>query len=147
MASVAGAAGTDPDSGENFPAGIMVDAINAPTIAADPIAGGPETWHTVTLDAGWTNSGGPVCSYKLLPNKMVAVVISANHAAFSGALNVNGSSALPVPYRPVTNQRMAAYTNTGACGLVLNTLGLLSSDNAPSGSGYLRGTGIFPLDI
>jgi hypothetical protein len=148
MVSIAGSPGTDPISGEAFPAGIMVDAINAPLQAADPIAGGAEGWHAVTLDSGWSNvSGNPVCSYRLIAPKWLMVVGNINHASFSGGISVNASNPLPTPYRPLNYQHMAAFTNQGGCGLNINPAGVIACEEALASSTVLRFTMIVPLDI
>jgi hypothetical protein len=148
MVSIAGSPGTDPISGEAFPAGIMVDAINAPSQAADPIVGGAESWHAVTLDSGWTNQGGsnPNCSYRLLPQKSIIIVGYINHASFSANLVVNNSNPLPTPYRPINYQHAGAYTNNGGCGVSLSPTGVITVENPPSSSTYCRFTVVFPLD-
>lgn len=100
-----------------------------------------ESWHAVTKDAGWANAGGnPTLSYQL--NGFGQTVISgyATHAAYSGSLAINGASALPSFYQPTNPVRCAAYTNAGACGLVLSTAGVISVEAAPAGSTDIRVT-------
>jgi len=141
MASIAGAPGTDPLSAEAFPAGIMTDGINAPIVAVDPINGGPESWHPITLDSGWiTVASNTVPQYKLMPDKTVMIEGYCSHAAFSAALNLNGSTPLPTPYRPATNYHQAAYTDVSgqAIGVRVTPAGVISVEQVGGSSTILK---------
>jgi hypothetical protein len=150
MVSIAGSPGTDPISGEAFPAGIMVDAINAPSVASDPIAGGPETWHAFVMDSGWSSSAGnTVPSYRLMPDKTVMVEGFVNHASFTAAINLNGSNPLPTPYRPLTNHHTAGYTDVSgqSIGVNMQSNGVLRFELVGGASTSVRFSFRYAVDI
>lgn len=85
-------------SGMNIKAGsiVAVDPSTG-TSLANPFA--PETWHTITLDAGWT-AGSPAPQYRKTAGGNVQFTGNASHANFTVGTNVNGSNPLPAAYRP-----------------------------------------------
>jgi hypothetical protein len=58
-----------------------------------------DSWHAITLDAGWT-AGAQAPQYRLLPDGNVQVRGQASHASFSAGTNINGSSPLAAAYQP-----------------------------------------------
>jgi hypothetical protein len=80
------------------------------TIVAAPTAGIPETWHTITLDSGWsTLAGHAVPQYRMLPTGDIEFVGYASHASFTSSTNLNGSNPIPSAYRPTNS----AYIKNG----------------------------------
>ena len=112
-----------------------------------------ETWHTVSLAAGWsTVAGRPVPSYRYLPDGNVQLVGTASHASFSGITTITGT-ALPAAYRPATNQvvpitdlGIATGENNGE--VIITTAGVLETGSrTPTGSTLIDFTGIYPLNL
>lgn len=113
--------------------------------AASPTLITTDSWHAVSMAAGWsTLAGYPVPSYKLLPSGRVAVSGLATHAAFS-ANTALSNSALPAAYRPLTNQFIAP-AEPGAAGLLIDTSGNLTATTGAS-TGTAAFTGTYPVDL
>jgi hypothetical protein len=133
MVSVAGAPGTDAISSETFPAGVMVDAVNAPVVAADPVAGGPETWHNITLDAGWTVSGTATPGYRILPTGDVQLRGTLTHASFTAAVSINSGTPMPTAYRPA-NSIIVRTADSLRAGLQQQSNGVLQARPLSTGN-------------
>jgi hypothetical protein len=58
----------------------------------------PETFHPITVDAGWTIVNQP--AYRLLPGGNVQVVGLITHAATAAQTDINSANPVPVAYRP-----------------------------------------------
>jgi hypothetical protein len=58
----------------------------------------PETWHNLTLDAGWTAVNQP--QYRLLPGAGVQVTGLITHAATAAQTDINSTNPVPSAYRP-----------------------------------------------
>lgn len=71
------------------------------TSSANPFA--PETWHTMTLDAGWGSLGEPA-QYMLLPFGMVALRGDISHAGTTVQTDINSGNPLPAAYRPAATR-------------------------------------------
>lgn len=67
------------------------------------ISGSLETWHPITLDAGWTASS-PLPQYRLLPDGNVQLTGVATHASFTAPTNVNAGAPLPAAYQPASTK-------------------------------------------
>lgn len=118
---------------------LMTDALTAVEPGSSPAA--LETWHALALDTGWTAGSGsnPVPSYRVMPDGGVQISGYATHTSFSGSLNLcSGANVLPAAYRPTTNQFFAAYTATGACGMVVQPSGQIVVQFAPAASTDIR---------
>lgn len=141
---IAGLPGTDAFS-NTFPQGIMVDAVNGPVVALDPVLGNtPETWHTFSLASGFTAASGQWAPrYRLLPDGCVLIQCSASHTSFSTSQQLS-ASALPVPYRPTVRQFIPGALPPDAA-MDLATSGIISAN--PSGATTAaRFQGIYRLD-
>jgi hypothetical protein len=138
-------AGTD-SFGNSFPAGIMAAAA-APVVAEDPVNGGAETWHTISLAAGWsTVAGQPVPSYRLLPDGNVQIVGVATHAAYSANTTFNSGS-LSAAYQPATLQLIGGQQNTEGQ-LSVATSGVLTARPGSLASATTcRFNGTYPLNL
>jgi len=62
----------------------------------------PETWHNLTVDAGWTVVDQP--QYRLLPGIGVQVSGLITHAGTTAQTNINNSSPVGTAYRPSTTR-------------------------------------------
>lgn len=65
--------------------------MNVPVVA--------DTWHNITLDAGWT-AGAAAPQYRRLPDGNVQVRGQATHSGVTAATNINGSNPVPAAYWP-----------------------------------------------
>ena len=65
-------------------------------------AGTPETWHPITLDAGWTATVTP--QYRMLPDGNVQARGQASHAGTTAATNINSGTPIPSGYWPAANR-------------------------------------------
>lgn len=61
-----------------------------------------ETWHAITLDAGWTATVTP--EYRMLPDGNVQVRGQASHAGITAATNINSGIPIPSGYWPAANR-------------------------------------------
>jgi hypothetical protein len=118
---------------------------NAALRAIDPTALNiPETWHAMTLAAGWTNTGGTdvVAQYKLTTDNAVWIVGDVSHASFSGSLNI---ATLPAQYSPAHDLNSDCAT-VGVFHFRLQASGALSAEQAPAGTTRVIFNERFPLD-
>jgi hypothetical protein len=146
VAVIAGLAGNDSVTGENYPVGIEVDGILAPIVARDPVNGGPETWHNITLDSGWTQTAGQqVCAYRLMPDGQVAFKGSATHASFTATTSVNGTTPLPTQYRPASTLEYCKGADGNRAGFGYRNTGILSAFPLSTGSTAVELNGIANL--
>lgn len=82
--------------------------VNGVLTAVDPVNGGPETWHSMSLSiSGWSdNSGtGKGVRVKLLPGNIVALQLNLNIT--TGSTTTDGSTICTLPasaYYPATLQ-------------------------------------------
>jgi hypothetical protein len=93
-----------------------------PVVGTVPGSSTAETWHLITLDAGWT-AGSPAPQYRMdVTNSSIQFTGIALHASFTTGTNINGSNPLPAGYRPAgghyyrSNDQFRAgvqYLNTG----------------------------------
>jgi hypothetical protein len=62
-----------------------------------------ETWHNITLDAGWTAVVQP--QYMMMPGgQQVAVRGQASHAGTAASTNINGNTPIPSGYFPAATR-------------------------------------------
>jgi len=78
--------------------------------AVDPATGtslgnpfAAETWHNVTVDAGWGSLGEPA-QYRLLPDGNVQLRGDISHAATAAQTDINSGVPLPAAYRPAATR-------------------------------------------
>jgi len=78
--------------------------LSLPIAITDPglPLGTAETWHNITLDAGWTSVVTP--QYRLLPDGDVEVRGQITHAGVTTAVNINNSNPIPGAYWPAANR-------------------------------------------
>jgi Concanavalin A-like lectin/glucanases superfamily len=142
--SASGMASTDPVNNSSVPAGVMVDAINAPVIAIDPVNGGAEAWHTISLAAGWT-AGAVVPAYRLLPDGNVQLVGTATHASFTTNIQLSSGS-LPTVYRPAQAYQVDGNV-VGDASVQINSAGVLNAELGTLASATTcRFNGTYPLN-
>lgn len=65
-------------------------------------AANPESWHPITLDAGWTPTVTP--EYRMLPDGNVQVRGQASHAGTTAATNINSGAPVPSGYWPAAER-------------------------------------------
>ena len=111
----------------------------------------PETWHTITLDSGWTGAALSRAAprYRLLPDGNIQLDGCASATAGSGAKTLNNSNPLPAAYRPLYPHD---YYSSDAVGtrmhISIATSGVITA-NFPSGATgtwYAEINGILPLN-
>lgn len=142
VASMAGAAGTDPEAGATVPAGYM-----GPVVAVKPgsTPAAAETWHTVTLDAGWT-AGSPAPQYRLLSDGNIQLAGKASHAAITTETALNSSNPIPSSYRPVSNKKVYQGNRAGGItGAALDTTGIIYAEPSGVSGTVIDLTGIVDL--
>jgi len=100
------------------------------TIAVDPVNGGAETWHDISLAAGWSLLSGESAKYRLLPDGNVQMVCGLSHASFSAATTIT-NTALPAAYRPTSKQFIPGSVITQA-GISIDSAGVIQA--IPSGA-------------
>lgn len=84
-----------------------------------------ETWHTITLDTGWsTLAGHAVPQYRMLSSGDVELVGYASHTAIAGNTNLNGSNPLPAAYRP-TNSVLNRPGDSNRMGVEVTSAGVI----------------------
>jgi hypothetical protein len=74
-----------------------------------------DTWHTLTLDAGWASLAGYAPpSYRLLPTGDLELTGLADFGSSqTTAHNLNNGHPLPAAYRPATTKRLSGYDSFG----------------------------------
>lgn len=114
--------------------------INAvqPGTGTDPTAAGvfvPETWHPVTLDAGWTAVAGyPAPQYRLLPTGDVEIAGVVSHAAFNVSTPLNNGTPLPAGYRPASRQAYRTGNGGTIADIELVSTGVINCIGQATGS-------------
>lgn len=72
-----------------------------------------DTWHTITLDAGWSpQSGFDAPQYRLLPTGDLQLRGMAEHIVFTSNIDLNSAHPLPSAYRPANTHHFRAYDNS-----------------------------------
>jgi hypothetical protein len=126
--------------------------VSSPITASDPASPTVlETWHAITLDAGWAGLAGYAApSYMVLPDGNLQLtgladfgsVVTANH-------NLNNGHPLPAAYRPLTTkQYRSSDANTQRGAVQINNAGVitfLASAAAPAR--YCEIDAVLPLNL
>lgn len=81
---------------------ISFPLLNALVLSQPGTTSTPETWHPITLDAGWTATVTP--QYRMLPDGNVQVRGQASHAGTTAATNINSGVPIPFSYWPAANR-------------------------------------------
>jgi hypothetical protein len=82
-----------------------------------------DTWHAITLDAGWT-AGTQAPQYRLTAAGDVQCRGTATHASVTANTNINASTPLAAPYLPGAIRFFRAADPSDSAGLVqINTSG------------------------
>lgn len=104
----------------------MVLAYQSVTAIQPGTTNTPETWHNITLDAGWT-AGGQAPQYRLLPDGNVQVRGNATHAGVTVGTSINGSNPIPVGYQPNSTRFYRSDQSADAAGAVqIGTTGIFT---------------------
>ena len=112
--------------------------VNMVTGAYTPGTSTPETWHTITMDSGWSVSStfGPPM-YRMLPDGDVETSgVIQNSASLSANTTINVNNPLPTAYRPSVTRFL--HGNTGInnnLGFQVTSGGVLYAIATPSFSG------------
>lgn len=127
--------------------GIVQTALTATAgTAAQPTLITTDTWHAITLDAGWI-AGTPAPSYQLLPNGWLGLTGVATHAAITTETAINNGNPLPAQYRPATNKNYQGNRAGGTAGALIKTTGVLFAEPNGVSSTSVDITGAIPLDL
>lgn len=87
------------DGGEGTP--LLLLANGTVITATDPVNGGPETWHPITLDAGWSVVAGHAApQYRLKADGDVEFAGAVSRTSFTATTAINSGSPLAAPYVP-----------------------------------------------
>jgi hypothetical protein len=120
--------------------------------AADPTTGtspanpaASETWHTVTVDSGWT-VGRTLRYQRLAQRNMVYVEGALTHAAFTGATNINSSNPLPAQYRPTGSINIGGPGIPNRAGAEITSGGVFVAEANGVSCTEIDLNGIYPLD-
>lgn len=141
ICSVSGDSFTD-SFGNVIPAGFLGPAVAIQPGSVPQVA---ETWHAMSLNGGWSTSGGnPVPSYRLLPDGNVQVTGFATHGSYSGTVAI---ATLPAAYAPTTTQAGSCQSGTGFCEVQVTTGGVVETVGAAAGSTQARFNFIYPLNL
>lgn len=85
-----------------------------------------DTWHNITLDAGWT-AGPQVPQYRLCADGDVEVRGQASHASVTAVTAINSTTPLLAPYIPALTRYYRGADPTDTAGLVMiDTAGVFS---------------------
>lgn len=120
-------------------------------IAANPVtANALETWHTITLDTGWsTVAGFDAPRYRLLPDGNLQLAGAAALAASrTTAANLNSSTPLPSAYWPVNTHRYRSYDSTPSTrfAVQISNAGVIEGLANAGGNQTIEIDGIIPLN-
>jgi len=130
LASFASASGTD-QFGTTYPAGMVVPV----GVTVEPGTTTPETWHTISLDSGWT-AGNPVPQYRMTVDGNLQLAGKATHSAITSETAVNSSDPIPSAYRPVSDKKIYQGNRAGSLtGASIDTTGIVYAEpNGVSGT-------------
>ena len=105
----------------------FVDPVQAPVTAIQPgTTATPETWHNITLDAGWSTSS-QAAQYRMLPDGNVQTRGQITHASVTAVTQINGSNPIDANYRPAATRFYRASDPMDTAGLVsVDTAGVFS---------------------
>lgn len=141
----------------NLTAGTGALAIGGPVtlriqntlLATDPSAAGTnESWHTLSLAAGWSTVGGqPVPSYRLLPDGNVQLTGVATHAGFSVNTQLSTAGALPSAYQPSTLMVIGGNANGDAVAEVSTAGTVTAAPGSLASATACRFNGTYPVNL
>jgi len=119
-------------AGTSFQIGIPVSA--AITASEPGSAGTDETWHTITLDSGWTT---PALSreaprYRILPDGNLQLSGAASHAYSASGITLNNSNPIPAGWRPPDSRDYAGDEVGARCHWTISSGGVITC-TAPYG--------------
>lgn len=129
---------------------LVVDKLIANTAAAGAV-GVAETWHAMTLQNSWVNSGGtdPTAQYRLVPSPANCVQVVGS---IKNGVKTSGTviATLPVGYRPATHKVLFPIAIDTVSGttfprMTLNTDGTLTIDNCAAAT-FIFFNAVIPLD-
>lgn len=124
----------------------FADPVVAPILAAAPGTGVPETWHLITMDAGWSTVAGYAApQYRLLPTGDIEFAGTANHASFAVTTALNSSNPLAAAYQPATRHPYRNGDGGGNAGSEYETTGIINALPSAGGSTRLNIEGVVSL--
>lgn len=106
-----------------------------------------EVWHPITPDSGWTIVRQP---YYRIANDWSHVLVtgSLTHAAFSSAVNLNGSAALPAVYWPTNGpQNIAGSAIPNRASSEITAAGVIVAEPGGISCSECDLNGYYPLGI
>lgn len=124
--------------------GQLVVPNSANGLAAMNVGGtAADSWHTVTLDAGW--SGTLRYKFTGLANSVWAQG-AVTHAAFTTATNINGSTPVPAAYQPASTVLIGGPNLPTRCGAEISAGGVFVAEPLGQSTTECDINGIYPLD-
>lgn len=121
-------------------------SITSASTAGNPTLITTDTWHTVTMDSGWTNglSGSAKLSYALGPDGTVRLTGGGQFSSNFTSQVINSGHPLPSQYWPATTKRLPG---AGANASVnVSTAGVLTAVSAAAGQNMFC-EAAYPLGI
>lgn len=121
-------------------------SVPALTFAQDPVNGGPETWHLMTLQNAWTNRGTGYAraAYRLLPsNNTVEIIGDITHASISGTSQI---ATLPSAYTPKVGQVIDGSVDGASGQLYVDSTGAVTLFSLVAGTTIVQWHGYISLD-
>lgn len=95
----------------------------------------PETWHPITLDAGWTSVAGyNAPQYRLLATGDIEIAGRVSHASFATTVALNSGHPLPAGYQPASRQPYRTGNGGTIADVELQTSGIINCIGQASGS-------------
>lgn len=136
------------DNAGNLLLGAAANIIaGAGVVTFDPATGNtPESWHSITPDAGWTVASS--FRVKLLAEKNAAWLYGdLTHAAITAATNMNSTNPLGAAYRPAGTVNVASpLYPAGRCGVEITAAGVIIAEPLGVSCTGVNINGIYPLD-
>lgn len=135
-------------AGLHIPIAANITAVKPGTGTSPANPAASETWNTLALASGWTQTPGNPVRYRLNPDRTVSFTGQATHAAFSTTTTLSAAP-LAADYQPAFNQDVPpAFVNSvGATqGVQVTTGGVVQvRPNSPSTT-TVAVQGNYPLD-
>jgi hypothetical protein len=110
-----------------------------------------ETWHTITLDAGWSlNASYAAPSYRLNAefNQLQLTGLADFGAGTAANHNLNNANPLPVPYRPASVKVFRSQDlNTLRGGVMISPSGVIEFLSSSATLRYCEIDAVLPLNL
>jgi hypothetical protein len=149
--TVGGGGGEIEDGGTGMPLSVYMPLVATAGTPSSPTLITTDTWHTISLDSGWSLNGfySPP-SYRLLPDGNMQLTGLADFGSSTTANhNLNNASPLPAGYRPATIKVFRAGDgDTQRGGIQISPSGVIEFLASPSfPARYAEIDAVIPLGI